>query len=110
MRHLAPLRMSMGCWGPGRWESPGLNWIGSKSACDGTRNDNYQTATQRIILLSGAALMEGDFRLGEWLICPVLNTVRKDGKTVRLEHKFMQVLVCLAGRPGEVISKEELIR
>lgn len=54
--------------------------------------------------------MEGDFRLGEWLICPQLNTVQKDGGTVRLEHKFMQVLVCLAGRPGEVVSKEELIR
>jgi DNA-binding winged helix-turn-helix (wHTH) protein/TolB-like protein/tetratricopeptide (TPR) repeat protein len=54
--------------------------------------------------------MEGDFRLGEWLICPQLNTVQRDGATVRLEHKFMQVLVCLAGRPSEVISKEELIR
>ena len=54
--------------------------------------------------------MEGDFRLGEWRICPQLNTVQKDGTTVRLEHKFMQVLVCLAGRPGEVVSKEELIR
>lgn len=54
--------------------------------------------------------MEGDFRLGEWLICPQLNTAQKDGGTVRLEHKFMQVLACLAGRPGEVVSKEELIR
>ena len=54
--------------------------------------------------------MEGDFRLSEWLICPLLNTVHKDGKSVRLEHKFMQVLVCLAGRPGEVVSKDELFR
>ena len=54
--------------------------------------------------------MEGDFRLGEWLICPQLNTVQSDGGAVRLEHKFMLVLVCLAGRPGEVISKDELIR
>jgi DNA-binding winged helix-turn-helix (wHTH) protein/TolB-like protein len=54
--------------------------------------------------------MERDFRLAEWLICPLLNTVQKDGKTVRLEHKFMQVLVCLAGRPGEVLSKDELFR
>jgi DNA-binding winged helix-turn-helix (wHTH) protein/TolB-like protein/Tfp pilus assembly protein PilF len=54
--------------------------------------------------------MEGDFRLGEWLICPLLNTVQRDGSTVRLEQKFMQVLVCLAGRPSEVISKDELIR
>jgi DNA-binding winged helix-turn-helix (wHTH) protein/TolB-like protein len=54
--------------------------------------------------------MEGDFRLGEWLICPLLNTVQNGAKTVRLEHKFMQVLVCLAGQPGEVVSKDELIR
>ena len=54
--------------------------------------------------------MEGDFRLGEWVICPLLNTVQKDGKSVRLEHKFMQVLACLASRPGEVVSKEELFR
>ena len=54
--------------------------------------------------------MEGDFRLGEWRVCPQLNTVQSDGGAVRLEHKFMLVLVCLAGRPGEVISKDELIR
>ena len=54
--------------------------------------------------------MEGDFRLGEWLICPKLNTVQNDGGAVRLEHKFVLVLMCLAGRPGEVISKDELIR
>jgi DNA-binding winged helix-turn-helix (wHTH) protein/TolB-like protein len=54
--------------------------------------------------------MEGDFRLAGWLICPQLNTVQKDGRTIRLEHKFMQVLVCLADRPGEVVSKEELMR
>jgi DNA-binding winged helix-turn-helix (wHTH) protein/TolB-like protein len=54
--------------------------------------------------------MEGDFRLGEWLICPQLNTAQNGGKTVRLEHKFMQVLLCLTGRPGEVVSKDELIR
>src|SRR6202521_1514618 len=59
---------------------------------------------------SGATLMEGDFRLGEWRVCPQLNTVQSDGGAVRLEHKFMLVLVCLAGRPGEVISKDELIR
>jgi DNA-binding winged helix-turn-helix (wHTH) protein/TolB-like protein len=54
--------------------------------------------------------MEGDFRLGEWQVFPKLNTVQGDAGAVRLEHKFMLVLVCLAGRPGEVISKDELIR
>ena len=54
--------------------------------------------------------MERYFRLGESLIRPQLNTVQSDDGAVRLEHKFMLVLVCLAGRPGEVISKDELIR
>ena len=54
--------------------------------------------------------MHGDFRLGQWLVRPQLNTVQADGRTVRLEPKFMQVLTFLATRPGEVIPKEELIR
>ena len=54
--------------------------------------------------------MQGDFRLGQWLVCPKLNTVQADGRAIRLEPKFVQVLVCLAERPGEVVSKEELIR
>src|SRR4029077_14421720 len=71
---------------------------------------NLKRQTGILYLLPGARRMEGDFRLGEWLICPLLNTVQRDGTTVRLEQKFMQVLVCLAGRPSEVISKDELIR
>ena len=54
--------------------------------------------------------MEGDFRLGPWLVCPKLNAVRAASQTIRVEPKFMQVLVCLAARPGDVISKEELMR
>jgi DNA-binding winged helix-turn-helix (wHTH) protein/TolB-like protein len=54
--------------------------------------------------------MQGDFRLGHWLVCPKLNTVQADGRAIRLEPKFMQVLVCLADRSGEVVSKEELMR
>jgi len=55
--------------------------------------------------------MEGDFRLGRWTVCPRLNTVQANGgAAIRLEPKFMQVLVCLANRPGQVLSKEELMR
>ena len=46
--------------------------------------------------------MDGDFRVGSWLVCPRLNTVQSNGRVVRIEHKMMQVLVCLAGRPGEL--------
>jgi len=55
--------------------------------------------------------MEPTFRVGgDWLVCPRLNRLERNGRAVRLEPKVMQVLVCLAGRPGEVLSKEELLR
>ncbi len=54
--------------------------------------------------------MEGDFRLGEWLVRPRLGSVQSNGRVERIEPKCMQVLVCLASRPGEVVSKEELMR
>jgi len=54
--------------------------------------------------------MEPTFCVADWLVCPRLNRVEGNGRGVRLEPKVMQVLVCLAERPGEVFSKEELLR
>jgi DNA-binding winged helix-turn-helix (wHTH) protein/TolB-like protein len=54
--------------------------------------------------------MQGDFRLGQWLVCPKLNTVQADGRNIRLEPKFMRVLVRLADRAGDVVSKAELMQ
>jgi len=53
--------------------------------------------------------MEPTFRVGDWQVCPRLNRVEGNARTVRLKPKVMQVLVCLAERPGEVISKEQLL-
>lgn len=53
--------------------------------------------------------MDGDFRLGAWLVAPKLNTLSLNGKTVRLEPKVMQVLVCLAESP-DLTPKEKLMR
>lgn len=53
--------------------------------------------------------MAGGFRIGSWLIEPQLNTVARDGLTVRLEPKVMEVLVCLARHAGEPVSKEVLL-
>ena len=55
--------------------------------------------------------MDGDFRLGEWLVAPNLNSLSCGARTVRLEPKAMQVLVCLAdgARAGAVVPKEMLI-
>ncbi|MCI0408904.1 MAG: winged helix-turn-helix domain-containing protein, partial [Acidobacteria bacterium] len=52
--------------------------------------------------------MKGDFQTGRWRVEPELNQVASDGKTVHLEPKVMQVLVRLAERAGEVVSKQDL--
>lgn len=54
--------------------------------------------------------MNGEFRIGRWLVQPSLNLVSQGTTTVRLEPKVMHVLVCLAQRPGKMFAKEELMR
>jgi TonB family protein len=55
--------------------------------------------------------LNGDFRVGTWLVQPNLNTVSLNGTTVRLEPKVMGVLVCLASQPGGgLVSKDEILR
>lgn len=54
--------------------------------------------------------MEGDFHLGDFRVEPRLNAVSRNGTTVRLQPKIMQVLVCLAQHAGEPVSKEELLK
>jgi len=53
--------------------------------------------------------VENGFRIETWLIEPRLNTVSHSGRTVHLEPKVMDVLVCLARHAGEPVSKEELL-
>lgn len=53
--------------------------------------------------------MGSDFQLGAWLVEPSLNSLSLNGKTVHLEPKVMQVLLCLA-ESGEVVSKDKLMR
>src|SRR6516162_1307294 len=52
--------------------------------------------------------MNGDFRVGRWLVAPSLNSISCKGTTVRLEPKVMEVLVCLAQHAGETLPKETL--
>ena len=51
-----------------------------------------------------------DFRLGAWLVQPSLDAITRNGATVHLEPKVMEVLVCLAQHPGEPIAKEKLLQ
>ena len=54
--------------------------------------------------------MNGEFRIGPWLVKPSLNLISQNGTTVHLEPKVMEVLVCLTQRAGEPVPKEELIQ
>src|SRR6201993_5326380 len=49
------------------------------------------------------------FNLGKWRIDPALDEISRDGNTVKLEPRTMRVLVCLAERPGEVVSVSQLL-
>ena len=51
----------------------------------------------------------GTFRVGEWRIEPALDEISRNGKTIKLEPRAMQVLVCLARRPGEVVRVDDLL-
>ena len=49
------------------------------------------------------------FLVGRWRVEPTLNRLIQGEITVQLEHKAMDVLLCLAERPGEVVTKHELL-
>ena len=53
--------------------------------------------------------METTFRLGVWTIRPHAREIMGDGKRVRIDHKAMGVLLLLAERYGEVVTRQELM-
>ena len=56
---------------------------------------------------------EGDtitpFLLGTWLVEPDLNRLSDGDRVVALETRLMDVLTCLASRPGKIFSTDELL-
>jgi adenylate cyclase len=50
------------------------------------------------------------FLVGDWTVEPDLNRLTRGELTVSVEPKVLNVLICLAGHPGEVLSKEEIMR
>jgi len=48
------------------------------------------------------------FLIGEWLVDPELGCIQKDGESVKLEPKVMDLLLYLAQHPGKVLTREEL--
>jgi DNA-binding winged helix-turn-helix (wHTH) protein len=47
--------------------------------------------------------------IGEWRVDLAANRISRNGEEVHLEPKAMDVLLLLAGRAGEVLSREELL-
>jgi TolB-like protein len=54
-------------------------------------------------------LEDSEFQVGDWLVEPRLNRLRKGPDTITLEPKTMAVLVYLVARAGEVVSAEEIL-
>ncbi|HZO03744.1 MAG TPA: winged helix-turn-helix domain-containing protein [Burkholderiales bacterium] len=48
-------------------------------------------------------------QIGQWRIDPTTNELERGDEVVRVEPKVMQVLTVLAGRAGQVVSREELL-
>ncbi len=53
---------------------------------------------------------EGDFWVGDRLVRPSLGEIRAGLEKIHLEPRSMAVLVALAERPRQVVSKDDLIR
>ena len=54
--------------------------------------------------------MQKSLKVGSWIVDPSLNSMSFEDRTVRLEPKIMEVLLCLAEHPGETLSKEQLFQ
>ena len=49
------------------------------------------------------------FHVGAWTVRPDLNRIRHGAHEVRLEPKLMDLLVCLARRPGRVVQPQQIV-
>jgi transcriptional activator of cad operon len=48
-------------------------------------------------------------RIGAWHVNPMSGQMSRDGETARLELRTLRLLLCLAERPGEVVSIDDLL-
>ena len=55
------------------------------------------------------SLVRGPFVLGEWEVEPIRFRIVRGASEVQLRPRAMEVLLCLADRAGQVVSKRRLI-
>jgi TolB-like protein/DNA-binding winged helix-turn-helix (wHTH) protein len=52
---------------------------------------------------------DSSIRIGAWRVDPAREQISKDGSTIKLERRLMQLLLCLAEHPGQILSVEQLL-
>ena len=58
---------------------------------------------------NGELSAKDGLRVGEWTVEPGLNQLSAGDRVVKVEPKAMEVLMVLAARPGEVVSRDALL-
>ena len=58
--------------------------------------------------MNTASEIQNGFFVGACAVAPLLNQISRNGQVVPLEPRVMRLLVFLASRPGEVITREEI--
>jgi transcriptional activator of cad operon len=53
---------------------------------------------------------EARLRIGDWYVNPASGQLSRNEEVVRLEARTMRLLLCLAERPAELVSIEELLK
>ena len=53
--------------------------------------------------------LQHGFEIGEWQVMPERNLIRGDGVEAHVERLAMDVLVVLAARYGELVTKDDLV-
>jgi transcriptional activator of cad operon len=48
-------------------------------------------------------------RIGAWRVDAASEQISKDGSTLKLERRSMQLLLCLADHPGQILSVDDLL-
>ncbi len=59
--------------------------------------------------MPSTSLSSRGFRLGDWLVDPQTNRVRRNGQAHSLQPKFMELLTFLADHRGEAVSRERIV-
>lgn len=81
-----------------------------KSSAEKHRSFNFGVIIGPFLGRTFGGSVDHPFRIGTWVVKPSLNSISRNGTTLRLEPKVMEVLMCLASHAGEPVRKETIIR